>query len=214
MNFPEQLRFKRMIKGFTQEQLAEMTHMTQSEICHYEKGRRIPGKDERRVLEHVLGTRFYSRRATMSDTSKLSEIHTMDEIFKGAEELSEKMGVGYSVAQKRALYLTILLCIGFELYVCDDHPAEDMGELTWDVIVNDLFFLLENCEGVGIYETVRQMTDNVRGKLNSESGDSFVVQVGRCAEVAGGTLLSILGTSEDAFATEFKVLLSTASDLI
>ena len=150
----------------------------------------------------------------MSETSKLSEIHTMDEIFKGAEELSEKMGVGYSVAQKRALYLTILLCIGFELYVCDDHPEEDMGELTWDVIVNDLFFLLENCEGVGIYETVRQMTDNVRGKLNSESGDSFVVQVGRCAEVAGGTLLSILGTSEDAFATEFKVLLSTASDLI
>ena len=213
MNFPEQLRFTRMIKGLTQEKLAEMAHMTQSEISHYENGRRIPGEYEIKILEDVLKTRFY-RGIKMSESERLSDIHTMEELLKGAEELSDKMAVGYSAAQRRALYLTILLCAGFELYVCENEPEEEMGDVTWEVIESDLFFLLENCEGIGIYETVRQMTDNVRGKLNSESEDSFFVQVGRCAQVAGGSLLSILGTHEDAFATEFKVLLSTASDQI
>ena len=207
MNFSEQLRLARLSRGITQRELAEESHVSESLICHFEKGRRIPNREEKMILERVLGTRFYTRRIDMKEIKKLEEIETIEEFIQSAEILSETMALGYSVAQRRVLYLCILLSAGFELYVC----RERKQKASWSDVSGDLYLLFEN--GDGLYQSIERMTKSIEEKNRGEK-DTFYYRAGKCGEAAGRDLLSVLSGKEDAFVTEFRVLLSTTSDLV
>ena len=213
MNFPEQLKYARISRGLSQEALGELAHMSQAQISHYENGRRVPKAEELRILEDVLRFKFIKRRTQMSDENKIG-IQSKEELLKGAEELSDKLSVGYSAAQKRTLYLTALLFAGFEIYDRSKHKSavdsETKQDVTWEEVTDDLYILLENCEETSLYEAVRQLLAGLKD-IDKETQVTFPVRAGLCANAAGIALLSIF-RHENSFTAEFKTLLSMTSD--
>lgn len=55
MNFPEKLKAYRDAAGLSQDELAELTGITQASINHYEKGNRVPSWNVIQALSAALG---------------------------------------------------------------------------------------------------------------------------------------------------------------
>ena len=144
--------------GLTQDQLAEILHVTKQAVSNWERGKNLPDEGLRDQIEQVLRIKLHKEKmSTFASKPFLTEVPEIKPL-ESIGEINELLGVvetiiasiklkEYESVVKKLLYLTLVTLLGYEIYYekhCRHYySCDDDNKLDWAVTAAELRDILK-----------------------------------------------------------------------
>lgn len=227
----------------TQEQLAEILHVSSASVSQWENGTYRPSEEVRDNIEKVLGVRFPKIVADMENNKNLKipelwEIKNINELKEYVDLIIDNTELDsvFEKSLKRILKEVLLLCLGYRLYyqertidekIFKSQPqwidvAGFVSSLTYgeDILDNTMNFTMPEVSSKNpMKRKILDMTDSIgiqyyEDSENAEDISLLMGSIAPLAESAGGELVNIIPEEENSFMSVLKISLLCMADLI
>lgn len=226
----------RKMKGLTQDELAEVLHVSKQAVSNWERGKNLPDEGTRDAIEGILGVKLRSEKMsrevktpfdiTTPEIKPLEEIDSVGGILAAVEAIIESVKIDqFEHTVRRMLYLTLVEILGYEIYY-ESHCCKyyDDDPLDWACTASDLQSFISNSDDWPLEKTtftfqgqsrlakkVEWMAYQIGGELFEDFDDDgyrdcFEQQIGKYGENYGNDLFNLL----PEFNTDIMVIYKTA----
>ena len=144
--------------GFTQDQLAEILHVTKQAVSNWERGKNFPDEGLRDQIEQALQIKLHKEKmSTFASNPFLTEVLEIKPL-ESIGEINELLGAvetiiasvklkEYETVVKKLLYLTLVTLLGYEIYYekhCRHfYSCDEDNKLDWAVTVAELRVIIK-----------------------------------------------------------------------
>lgn len=228
---------------FTQEDFAEIFHVTKQAVSGWELGKFLPADDIREKLQDVYGVVWHKYTFRKNEDRKvevkpLNAYADVSELLKTVEDIISQLDLDdmFEKTIRGLLKKTLLLVVGYDVYYNarvykPDYVCE------WQDVAAELSDLLDQYEGdkrrqnimnlacYSIYHNmitkkIHVLMFDIGAELFEDFDDegyrngNFDYDMGRLAESCADDLLKVLPQEDNVFLTLFKASVLRLSELI